>query len=32
MLELSVKYDGVGISDDLDWKNSSPLGLKLSEP
>jgi PAS domain S-box-containing protein len=28
-LELTVMDDGVGISDDLDWKNSSTLGLKL---
>ncbi len=28
-LEQTVMDDGVGISDDLDWKNSSTLGLKL---
>ncbi len=28
-LELIVMDDGVGIPDELDWKNSSTLGLKL---
>jgi PAS domain S-box-containing protein len=28
-LELILKDDGVGMPDDLDWKNSSTLGLKL---
>ncbi len=28
-LELIVKDDGVGIPNDLDWKNSSSLGFKL---
>ena len=28
-LELTVKDDGIGISEDFDWKNSGSLGLKL---
>ncbi len=28
-LELTIKDDGVGFSDELDWKNTSTLGLKL---
>ncbi len=28
-IELTVMDDGVGISDSLDWKDSSTLGLKL---
>jgi PAS domain S-box-containing protein len=28
-LQLSVMDDGVGISEDLDWKNVNTLGLKL---
>jgi len=28
-LELTVMDDGIGIPEDLDWKNSSSLGLKL---
>jgi len=28
-LELSIKDNGVGMPDEIDWKNSSSLGLKL---
>ena len=28
-LEMVIKDDGVGIADELDWKNTNTLGLKL---